>query len=93
MPPFLRRSLKRRSTAPPRWYKVMEEGWVKLPSVFNFTQAELLRSVLEEEHIESVEIGDLSQAHMGSGVLREIMVKRKDYDMAIEIAREFGLIE
>ena len=91
MPPFLQRSLKRRSTAPPRWYKVMEEGWVKLPSIFNFTQAELLRSVLEEEGIESVEIGDLSQIHMGSGVFREILVKQANYERAIEIAKELGL--
>lgn len=69
----------------------MEEGWVKLPSIFNFTQAELLRSVLEEEGIESVEIGDLSQIHMGSGVFREILVKQANYERAIEIAKELGL--
>ena len=69
----------------------MEEGWVKLPSVFNFTQAELLRGVLEEEGIESVEIGDLSQIHMGSGVFREILVKQANYERALEIAKELGL--
>ncbi|MCL5986786.1 MAG: DUF2007 domain-containing protein [Actinobacteria bacterium] len=71
----------------------MEEEWVKLPDVFSFTQAELLKSVLEEDGIESVDIGDLSQAHMGSGVLREILVRKTDYERAVEIARELGLNE
>jgi hypothetical protein len=47
--------------------------------------------VLEEEGIESVEIGDLSQAHMGSGVFREIMVKKTNYYRAVEITEELGL--
>jgi len=91
MPQSLRELLKKRSEAPAKRHEIMEKEWVKLPDVFSFTQAELLRSVLEEEGIESVEIGDLSQAHMGSGVFREIMVKKTNYYRAVEITEELGL--
>lgn len=70
-----------------------EKEWIKLPDIFNFTKAKLLRSALEEEGIESLEIGDLSQAHMGSGVFREIIVRKNDYDRTVEIAKELGLFD
>jgi len=68
----------------------MEKEWIKLPNLFSFIQAELLKNALKEAGIESTEIGDLSQAHMGSGVFREILVKKINYDRALEITEELG---
>lgn len=62
----------------------MEKNWVKIYTTFDFYQAELIRQVLVDYHIETVLLNKQDSSHKTFGLI-EIYIHQNNFSMAIEI--------
>lgn len=62
----------------------MEKNWVKIYTSFNFYQAEIVKQVLIENHIETVLMNKQDSSHKTFGLI-EVYIHQDDFSKAIEI--------
>lgn len=62
----------------------MEKDWVKIYTSFNFYQAEIVKQVLVEHHIETVLMNKQDSSHKTFGLI-EVYIHQNNFSKAIEI--------
>jgi type III secretory pathway lipoprotein EscJ len=62
----------------------MEKNWVKIFTSTNYYQAEIVKQVLTENHIDAVLLNKQDSSHRTFGTI-EIYIHQADFSQAIEI--------
>jgi len=62
----------------------MEKNWIKIFTSANFYQAEIVKQVLVEHHIDSVLLNKKDSSHGTFGHI-EVYIHQQDFSSAIEI--------
>jgi type III secretory pathway lipoprotein EscJ len=62
----------------------MEKNWVKIFTSTNYYQAEIVKQVLTENHIDAVLLNKQDSSHRTFGTI-EVYIHQTDFSQAIEI--------